>query len=250
MKILITVITFTLTCLYGLGQTRNKSALSTTAKKVADINAYVNEVNKNLKPFPSDIFDDHEFQHYSIYTQKAYTICDRSPYNTVKIVKITRKINTTFYKDNHLVYMNEISAAHGDYSNIRDVYFQTDKIIYATKKVHKEEILQIQQSYDGAKQGGSYNLIITKDSIIYSGDRGKIAVKNSLSSWNRLKDSFSLYDFDKIQTDGFRSHIDGHDLSYIVTTDKRTHSFVNAIYSDKQLKTMAKFFEQICLLTP
>jgi hypothetical protein len=250
MKILITVITFTLTCLYGLGQTRNKSALSSTAKKVADINAYVNEVNKNLKPFSSSVFDDLEFKPYSVYSQKTYTISDRAPFNTVKIVKITRKINTTYFKDDHLVYMNEISPAHGNYSNIRDVYFQNDKIIFAAKKLYKEEILQIQQSYNGARQGGSYDLIITKDSIVYSGDRGKIAVKISLSSWNKLKDSFSLYDFDSIQTNEFRSYIDTPDLSYTVTTDRRTHSFVNAIYSDKQLKTMTKFFEQICLLTP
>jgi len=39
-------------------------------------------------------------------------------------------------------------------------------------------------------------------------------------------------------------------LSYVITTDKRTHSFVNAPFNDPQLIGMADFFKLIDLLTP
>lgn len=208
---------------------------------------YVSEVDKNPKLSPIRLFDSPEFKEHSIYSKKEYVISDQTPWKALKIIKINQNVNTSYFKEGYIVYMTEISSLHDNYSNIKNVYFQNDSIIYSINKLYEEHILKIQCSYNGAEQGGSFTLTIDKDSIKYSGD-GKIAIENSLSNWNKLKDSFNLTDFDKIQSTGFLSYIDGHDLSYIITTDKRVHSFVNAQFNDPELKKMADFFRQINLL--
>jgi hypothetical protein len=242
---LFTTILFILLYSNSYCQKKTHSLSSDIRSKIKNIDAYIKGIDLDPKLFHRIVF----VPEYSIYSTTSYVTNGQPPIKTLKEVIVTQNVKTTYYKDDRIVYVNEISSAHGNYSNIKAVYFQNDKIIYATKKLYKEQILKIQQSYNGAEQGGSYNLIITRDSIIYSGDRKKVAVTNSLPSWNKLKGSFSLADLDKVQSTGFRSYIDGHDLSYIITTDKRTHSFVNA-QGDTQLKKMAEFFKQLYLLTP
>jgi hypothetical protein len=223
--------------------------LSKVIDKVAEIDTYVNEVNKNPKLSRVQVFDTPEFIENSVYSKIEFGISNfQTSFKVLKIVKVTQNVNTSYFKDGHIVYMNEISSVHDNYSNIKNVYFQNDSIIYATNNVIEEHILQIQCSYNGAEQGGSYTLIINKDSIKYSGDK-KIETKNSASNWTALINSFNLTTFDKIKTGYFLAYIDGHDLSYVITTDKRVHAFVN-VYSDPGLKKMAEFFRQIDFLIP
>ena len=250
MKTLITTLFLILFYSNSFCQRQTSPLLSDVINKVKDIDAYVNEVNKNPKLSPISLFDSPEFKEYSIYSKKEYVISNQTPWKALKIVKINQNVNTSYFKDGHIVYMKEISSVHDNYSNIKDVYFQNDSIIYSITKLYEEQIVQIQCSYNGAEQGGSYTLTITKDSIKYFGDIRKFETRNSLYAWNNLKDSFKLTNFDKVQTTGFRSFIDGHDLSYVITTDKRTHSFVNAPFNDPQLIGMADFFKLIDLLTP
>ncbi|MGN8068179.1 hypothetical protein [Mucilaginibacter sp. 22184] len=250
MKALTIVLFLILSYSYGFCQRQANLSLSNTANMVAGIDLYINQVDKNPTLSSTSLFDNTEFQKYSIYSKKEYAIRNQMSRKVLKIIKINQSVNTSYFKNDHIVYMNEISSVHDNYSSIKNVYFQNDSIIYSATKIYEEQILQIQCSYNGAEQGGSYTLTITKDSIKYWGDRGKIDIINSLSTWSRLKESFSLFDFDKVQTTGFRSYLDGHDLSYVITTDKRTHSFVNAPFNDPQLKKMAEFFKQINLLIP
>ena len=231
-------------------QRKISSPLSDVKNEVASIDAYVKQVNINPKLQQIYVFDSPEFKQFGIYTKKEYGVSNyQTPWKVLKIVKTNQNVNTSYFKDSHLVYINDISSVHGNYSNIKDLYFRNDSVIYSTHKICEEQILEIKSSYDGAREGGSYTLIINKDSIKYVFGN-KIITDNSSSYWNKLTSLINLTDFDKIKTTGFESYIDGHDLSYVITTDKRVHSFVNAPYNDPELKKMATFFEQINLLIP
>lgn len=244
MKMFTTILFLILLYSNSYCQRQSDSLSSDIRSKITNIDAYVNEIDKDQKLFPWRI----SVPEYSIYSNTSYLTNSQPPLKTLKEVKIAQNVNTTYYKDGRVIYINEISSAYDNYSTIKNVYFQNDSIIYSTNRLYEEQIVQIQCSYNGAEQGGSYTIAITKDSIKYSGDLKKFKIKNSLSAWNKLKDTFNLTDFDKIQTTRFRSYIDGHDLSYVITTDKRTHSFVNAPFNDPQLKKMADFFKHIVFL--
>jgi len=246
MKIFTTILFLILLYSNSYCQSKTDSLSSDISSKIKNIDAYVKVVDVDQKLFLRRI----SVPEHGIYSNTSYLTNGQPPLKTLKEVRIAQNVITTYYKDGRIVYINEISSAYDNYSNIKKVYFQNDSMIYSTTKLYEEQILQIQCSYNGAEQGGSYTLVITKDSIKYSGDLRKFETKNSLSAWNKLKYSFNLTNFDKIQTTGFRSYIDGHDLSYVITTDKRTHSFVNAPFNDPQLKKLADFFKQIVLLTP
>jgi len=248
MKIFTTILFLILLYSNTYCQRQADSLSSDLRNKITNIDAYVNEIDKDQKLFPRRI----PVPEYGIYSNTLYQTNGQPPLKTLKEVRITQNVKTTYYKDGRVVYITEISSAHDNYSNIKKAYFQNDSMIYSTTKLYEEQILQIQCSYNGAEQGGSYTLTITKDSIKYEYAEGirKFETQNSLSAWNMLRDSFNLTNFDKIQTTSFRSYIDGHDLSYVITTDKRTHSFVNAPFNDPQLKKMTEFFKLVDLLIP
>jgi hypothetical protein len=240
----------------GFCQVKPISGTSNTAPlniKIANIDAYVRDVDSNPKLSPISIFDGPEYKINSIYTKKEYVNSSQTPFRAIKIVTINQKVTTSYYRDDKIVYTSEISSVHDNFSNIKNVYFENDSIIFSTNTLLQEHILQIQYSYNGAEQGGSFSLTIDKDSIKCSGSK-KLKTKISQSDWNRLINSFDLTTFDKIKRGEFLSYIDGHDWSYVITTDKRTHSFVNVLNTNADdnpnLKKMAEFFRQIDLLTP
>ena len=236
MKTLIAGLFLMLSCYKGYCQKQISSPLLDVKNKVASIRTYVNEVNTNPKLQKTYMFDNSEFKQFSIYTKIEYGISNyQTPWKVLKVVKTTQNVNTSYFKDGHLVCTNEISSLYDNYSNIKDEYFRNDSLIYSTHNVYKEHILEIQSAYNGAKAGGSYTLKINKDSIKYFLD-DKLKMAYPTLNWNRLTELLNLTDFDRIQTTGFESYIDGPDLSYVITTDLRLHSFVNAPLNDPRIK--------------
>lgn len=241
-KILITLL-FVTSCLVGRSQ-QAAPAGNDLKTKIAAIDAYVSEVdnNKDIRPYRNY---NGEFEH-SIYSQSHWALITKTPWAPLKVVTVTQNLNAVYYKDGKKVYMTDISAVHDNVSKIVTTYFENDTAIYTGTRLYEEQILQINCGFNGAEQGGNYNLKIDRDSISLQHFSNKpLKIANTPANWEKLKNSFTLSDFDKVKTGGFRSYIDGHDMAYTITTDKREHAFVNAYGDPSGMKKLARLIELI-----
>ncbi len=234
----------TLACAKVFCQQQINPSPADLKNKIAAIDAYINQVDKdpNLYPVATPVPEYGIYRNIKYYNRKA-------PYNTPKIVQINQNLTTTYIKDNKTVYISQLSSLHDNYSTIKKAYFENDTTIYSSNELYEEHILQVEFSYNGAEWSPSYTLTINKDSVKFSG-KGEFKIANSSINWAKLIALVNLTEFDRIQTTGFRSYIDGTDWSYIITTDKRTHSFVNASPNDPEMIRLGGFFKQINLLIP
>lgn len=222
----------------------NDASSSSLNEKIATIDAYANDVDHNSKLSPVRIFDYGEFKHFNIYTKTDFILYGTVTQQTLKSIAVTQNTTTCYFKNGKLIYKREISADYNNYSNIKTTYLEHDSVINSTTRLAEEHILQIKCIYNGAEEGGNFTLTITKDSINYSG-RKIIARRNSGAKWTKMTSLLNLSDFDKIETTKFWSYIDGHDLSYYIITDMRTHCFVNASGTDPAFKKLGGFFKEI-----
>jgi len=244
MKTLSIILFLTLACSKVFCQQQTNPSSSELKNKMAAIDAYIKQVDKdpNLYPVATPVPEHSIYKVIKYHNRKA-------PYNTPKIVQIAQNLTTTYIKDNKTVYISQLSSLHDNYSTIKNTYFENDSAIYSSSEVYEEHILEVEFSYNGAQWSPSYTLKINKDSINFYG-KSEFKIASSSVNWAKLIASVNLTDFDRIQTTGFRSYIDGTDLSYIITTDKRTHSFVNVVPNDPEMIKLGEFFKQITLLIP
>ena len=245
MKALSIILFLTLACTEVYCQQQINPSSSDLKNKIAAIDAYINQVDKdpNLYPVATPV-PDGIYSNIVYYNRKA-------PYNKAKIVRIAQNITTTYIRDNKIVYISQLSSLHDNYSTIKNTYFENDSTIYSSNELLEEHILQVQCVYIPPRHGGNgYTLTIDKNSISFLGAQ-KIESKNSPPNWDRLTGLINLSDFDKIPVGKSRTDLDGSDMSYNITTDKRSHFIINLPFNDTpEMIKLGEFFKQINLLIP
>ncbi|HEY4326052.1 MAG TPA: hypothetical protein VGN20_18830 [Mucilaginibacter sp.] len=228
-----------------LAQFCSNAFCQNTTGDVANIKAYVCNVDTNKKLNLQGVVENNNYNEHSIHNTIDYWAYDK-PYTSrkkVKTVKTDRTISSFYFKDDHLIYLKEIVPAHDNYAKIVEAYYKNDSVILSKTNICEEHILQIECWCSGGELSVPYNLKITKDSITYVEGGNKPQSRNSKTIWNNLKDAINLTAFDNVTSGPLRAYIDGIDIGYTITTDVRTHSFANA--HDTALAKLAPFINQI-----
>jgi hypothetical protein len=240
MKILTAAITLTLFC--------SKAFCQNTNGEVANIKAYVCNVDTNKKLYLQGIIKNNGNDEYSVHNTIDYMAYDKpyAPRKKVKTVITAQTISSFYFKGDSLVYLKEIIPAHDNYAKVVEVYYKNGSVIFSKTSICEERILQIEYWSSGGMRTRPYSLKITPDSITYTTGGEKPESRSAKTVWNNLNSTVNLTVFDSITSGPLRAYIDGVDGGCTITTDIRTHSFANAYPGyDKALTKLTPFISQI-----